>query len=181
MVWWRHVQSGDIVFVPAGTIHAIGPGLVIAEIQQRSDATFRLFDFNRQRELHPEHAAAVAHAGPASAQIASRRLTEARTLLIACPHFVLERIDLVPNSKWQINVTSETWLLVLDGHAQVGPMSLALGEAAFLEADRAVIQVGSSRFSGLVAYVGMAPRRGLLHALAGRAADSVAHAMGVLS
>ena len=58
-------MAGDVVFVPAGTIHAIGAGLVIAEIQQRSDATFRMFDFGRKRELHVANAVAVAAAGPA--------------------------------------------------------------------------------------------------------------------
>ena len=143
MVLWRHVRSGDVVFVPAGTIHAIGPGLVIAEIQQRSDATFRLFDFGRQRELHLDNAVAVAHAAPADAQTVSRRLTDARTLLIACPYFVLERIDLPANSIWELNAASETWLLVLDGHARVGPMDLYVGEALFLEADHAIIQAGA--------------------------------------
>jgi len=56
LVVWRSVSAGDAISVPAGTIHAIGAGLVIAEIQQRSDATFRLFDHGRQRELHIEHA-----------------------------------------------------------------------------------------------------------------------------
>jgi mannose-6-phosphate isomerase len=46
---WRTVFPDDVIFVPAGTIHAIGAGLVIAEIQQRSEATFRLFDHGRQR------------------------------------------------------------------------------------------------------------------------------------
>ena len=66
LVEWRAVSSGDTIFVPAGTIHAIGAGLVIAEIQQRSDATFRLFDFGRGRELHVDNAIAVADAGPAN-------------------------------------------------------------------------------------------------------------------
>ena len=47
LVVWQAVSAGDVIFVPAGTIHAIGAGLVIAEIQQRSDATFRLFDHGR--------------------------------------------------------------------------------------------------------------------------------------
>ena len=64
-VVWRTVFPDDAISVPAGTIHAIGAGLVIAEIQQRSDATFRLFDHGRQRELHIERAIAVADAGPA--------------------------------------------------------------------------------------------------------------------
>jgi mannose-6-phosphate isomerase len=49
LVMWRTVFPDDVIFVPAGTIHAIGAGLVIAEIQQRSEATFRLFDHGRQR------------------------------------------------------------------------------------------------------------------------------------
>ena len=89
MVCWHHVRSGDIVFVPAGTIHAIGPGLVIAEIQQRSDATFRLFDFGRQRELHVDNAVTVAHAGPAGAsdrvQASDRRQNVADRLPVFCP------------------------------------------------------------------------------------------------
>ena len=63
-VVWRNVSRGDVVDVPAGTIHAIGAGLVIAEIQQRSDTTFRLFDYGRSRTLHVEQAVAVADAGP---------------------------------------------------------------------------------------------------------------------
>ena len=68
LVVWQAVSAGDAIFVPAGTIHAIGAGLVIAEIQQRSDATFRLFDHGRGRELHIENAIAVADAGPAGIQ-----------------------------------------------------------------------------------------------------------------
>jgi mannose-6-phosphate isomerase len=52
LVDWRPAHTGDTTSVAAGTIHAIGAGLVIAEIQQRSDATFRLFDYGRGRELH---------------------------------------------------------------------------------------------------------------------------------
>ena len=59
LVQWRPVAKGDVVFVPAGTIHAIGAGIVLAEIQQHSDATYRLFDFGRQRELHADKAVAV--------------------------------------------------------------------------------------------------------------------------
>src|SRR5579872_6681680 len=80
---WRSVAKGDIIFVPAGTIHAIGAGIVLAEIQQHSDATFRLFDYGRWRQLHEDSAVAVADAGPAQAQIAPRRLTATRTALIA--------------------------------------------------------------------------------------------------
>ena len=85
LVVWQAVLPDDVIFVPAGTIHAIGAGLVIAEIQQRSDATFRLFDHGRQRELHIESAIAVADAGPADFRVQPNRLTDERTLLVSSP------------------------------------------------------------------------------------------------
>src|SRR5204862_5329422 len=94
LVQWHRVRKDDVIFVPAGTIHAIGPGLVLAEIQQRSDTTFRLFDHGRQREIHVDDAVAAANAGPAKCQSIPNRLSDARSVLVASPHFILERIDL---------------------------------------------------------------------------------------
>jgi mannose-6-phosphate isomerase len=159
LVQWRRVRKDDIIFVPAGTIHAIGPGLVVAEIQQRSDVTFRLFDHGRQRDLHVDNAVAAANAGPAECQCVPRRLTDARTLLVASPHFVLERIELSPKSNWELRAEHETWFLVLEGHARVGLMNAFVGETIFLEADRTGIKVGSDGLKGLLAYVG--PERSL--------------------
>src|SRR5450756_1713434 len=65
---WRSVKKGDIISIPAGTIHAIGAGIVLAEIQQRSDTTFRLFDYGRQRALHEDDAVAASDAGPVQIQ-----------------------------------------------------------------------------------------------------------------
>ena len=79
---WHPVHQGDVFFIPAGTIHAIGAGIVLAEIQQHSDATFRLFDYGRQRELHIENAVAVAMAGPREDQAPPERLSDARTVLL---------------------------------------------------------------------------------------------------
>ena len=61
---WRKVTAGDFIFVPAGTVHAIGAGLTICEIQQNSDITYRLYDYGRPRELHLEHGTKVSHLGP---------------------------------------------------------------------------------------------------------------------
>ena len=159
---WRSVAKGDIIFVPAGTIHAIGAGIVLAEIQQHSDATFRLFDYGRQRQLHEDSAVAVSDAGPARVQAGPRRLTTARTALIASPHFVLERIDLPANSGWVLNATRETWILMIEGHATIGPISASVGDAVFAETDRADLEVGPAGMSGLVAYPGPDPTMSLL-------------------
>ncbi len=154
IVVWRAVSSEDIIFIPAGTIHAIGAGLVMAEIQQRSDATFRMFDFGRNRELHAENAIMVADAGPAKSPVQKRRLTNERVLLVSDSHFVFERIDLTPNSTWCLEADRETWLLVVGGDARIGSFDVALGEAIFAQSDRVNICAGGTGMVGLVAYTG---------------------------
>jgi mannose-6-phosphate isomerase len=85
LVVWHAVSQGDSIFVPAGTIHAVGAGLIVAEIHQRSDATFRLFDHGRQRKLHVENAIAVADAGPAKFRVMPARLTALSTTKASLP------------------------------------------------------------------------------------------------
>jgi len=154
MVQWRPVRTDDVIFVPAGTIHAIGPGIVLAEIQQRSDVTFRLFDYGRQRGLHADNAVAAAHATPAPLQPEPEKLTEARTALVVSPHFVLEKIDLSPHSNWAIEAKKETWILVLSGDAAIGLTRASLGDAIFLDTDRAGIEVGPNGMKALLVYLG---------------------------
>ena len=65
---WVPARPGDTFFVPAGTIHAIGGGLALCEMQQHSDITYRLYDYGRPRELHLEHGdCGVAPGGRATA------------------------------------------------------------------------------------------------------------------
>jgi mannose-6-phosphate isomerase len=58
---WIPVRPGDTFFVPAGTIHAIGGGIALCEVQQYSDITYRLYDYGRPRELHLDHGVAVSN------------------------------------------------------------------------------------------------------------------------
>lgn len=154
IVHWHPVRPGDVIFIPAGTIHAIGAGIVLAEIQQRSDATFRLFDYGRERGLHIENAVAVATAGPCEIQSPPRRLSGARTALTVNSYFALEQIDLAPCSVWMLDAPKETWLLAIEGHAQLGSTRLEPGDAVFLEADHAEIEVGANGLKALLAYPG---------------------------
>jgi mannose-6-phosphate isomerase len=154
LVTWKTVAAGDVIFVPAGTVHAIGAGLVIAEIQQRCDTTFRLFDYGRQRDLDIENAVAVADAGPAGFQVQSSQLTDARTLLVASSHFVLERLGLKPNSERRLEVDREAWLLLVSGDARAGSFELAVGDGLFIQADGLDVHAGPNGMTGLVAYAG---------------------------
>ena len=154
LVVWQPAHPGDTTLVVAGTIHAIGAGLVIAEIQQRSDATFRLFDHGRGRELHIENALAVANAGPANFRVAPRRITDTRTLLASNSHFAFERIELAPNSIWCLEAELETWLLVISGSGRAGSFDVTTGDAIFAQSDRVSLRAGRNGLAGLVAYTG---------------------------
>jgi mannose-6-phosphate isomerase len=151
-VRWRPAHEGDATLVSPGTIHAIGAGLVIAEIQQRSDTTFRLFDYGRGRTIHVDAAVGAAKAERAGRQPALRKLTAARTLLVASPHFVLERLTVPAESVWQLNTSAETWLFILSGRGRVGAIDLGTGTAAFIDGDVTRITVGSQGLVGLIAY-----------------------------
>lgn len=92
-------KAGDCLFLPAGAVHALGPGLVIAEIQQSSDATFRLFDWNRvgadgkPRPLHIEQSLqAIDYSlGPLSVQKPTPTERSFAQRLVECDKFVLDR------------------------------------------------------------------------------------------
>ena len=84
---WLPARVGDTFFVPAGTIHAIGGGLVLCEIQQLSDVTYRLFDYQRkpERELHLEDSLALSILKPTP--------DPRRDLPVACEYFLTERLN----------------------------------------------------------------------------------------
>ena len=165
LVHWRPVVEGDVIYIPAGTIHAIGAGIVLAEIQQHSDATYRLFDYGRQRELHEDNGVAVAHPWPLRAPCHPTQLTAERTILVASRHFVLERVELPAGSSWALLAEPETWMLVLDGHAAIGLAAASVGEAIFVAGGRTSIEVGSGGLKALVAYPASRPVASLLQRL----------------
>jgi mannose-6-phosphate isomerase len=96
-------RPGDCIFLPAGTVHAVGGGVLFAEVQQTSDATFRLFDWNRRgaqgnlRQLHIEEAMACIdwERGPVNPLRATAFAAggKARQLLVRCPYFTLEYVQ----------------------------------------------------------------------------------------
>jgi mannose-6-phosphate isomerase len=86
-------RAGDTFFTPAGTIHAIGGGLALCEIQQFSDITYRLYDYGRpDRELHLDHGIRVSRLGSHDGSAVRKRLSESRELLAECQYFRTERL-----------------------------------------------------------------------------------------
>ena len=83
---WKRPSKGDFIYNPAGTIHALGPGLTVLEIQQAVDLTYRLFDYGRPRELHLDEAADVVRPGPHHNAL-DTKVDGGSRLLVDGPHF----------------------------------------------------------------------------------------------
>jgi mannose-6-phosphate isomerase len=149
-------RAGDCVLVPAGTVHAIGAGVLVAEIQQMSDATFRIYDWERvgsdgrPRELHPAQALESIDfsLGPVDPiRVEAESIAEGtRERLAACPYFALERFRLTGSMRIGRN-DRFTILIALGGGFDVGhdvgsaPTRLSFGETLLLPAILGACQV----------------------------------------
>ncbi len=89
MIDWRRAKADDFVYNRAGTIHAIGAGLTIVEVQQNVDCTYRLYDYGRPRELHLNAGLAAAELGPHTDARDGRVAPTDNRLLVDGPHFRL--------------------------------------------------------------------------------------------
>ena len=83
---WRKPAVGDFIYNPAGTMHALGPGLVVLEIQEAADLTYRLYDYGRPRPLHLDEACDVVEGRPHEHRL-DTRVGKTSMLLVAGPHF----------------------------------------------------------------------------------------------
>ncbi|WP_419806278.1 type I phosphomannose isomerase catalytic subunit [Terriglobus sp.] len=111
------VQRGDMVFVDAGTVHAIGPGVTLLETQQTSDTTFRLYDYGRPRELHLEEGVAVSRAETRAGKVAPVAIAQG-TRLIQERYFTVDRFALRAGESLQLDdaVGKPHCLTVLQGN-----------------------------------------------------------------
>jgi len=132
---------GDCVFIEAGTVHALGAGLVIAEIQQASDTTFRLFDWNRvdaegkPRPLHIEQSLATIDfsRGPVAIQQPTATAETGRERLVDCDKFVLDRCTLKRKQSLGGDECFHV-IVVIEGAIEINGNPLAIGETCLLPA-----------------------------------------------
>lgn len=130
------LSVGDAVFVPAGTVHAIGGGLLLFELQQSSDTTYRLYDWGREgRELHLDQGLAVSDLGPAAPQTPARPLPDGAERLVECDHFVIDRAQLPEGASLDIDPTGR-WsaVHVVSGSASVADLDVVAGDTAMVPA-----------------------------------------------
>ncbi len=140
------VHKGDVFFIRAGTLHAIGKGMLIAEIQQNSNTTYRIYDYGRvgkdgrPRELHVEKAKDVTSLCPAEPYPSSPEEQHdgyTSKLLSSCEYFTTKLLSVETKAALEADNTSFHSLLVLDGEGQVscdGATPFKKGDSIFIDA-----------------------------------------------
>lgn len=116
-----NVKKGDVYFIPSGLVHAIGAGILIAEIQQNSNITYRVYDYNRRqpdgtlRQLHVEQALDVIERTDPEAMEVRRE----GDIIAACEFFTVRALDLRGRAKLAVTNKSFAHLLCVEGEANV--------------------------------------------------------------
>lgn len=129
MLVWHPVKAGDFFYIPANTVHAIGGGCSIIEIQQNSDITYRLFDYGRPRELHLEQGIAVARGEPHDARF-RRHIPAGDIGLVDGPYFRLDQVEGLPSAAQAARYHGCLLVIPREGTAHVEDEPVAPGQCA---------------------------------------------------
>ncbi len=140
MLNWLDVHSGEMIYVDAGTVHAVGPNSIIIETQQNCDITYRLYDYGRPRELHLERGLAAIREKTHAGRIEPRSV-KCHQELICSPCFIVEkhRIEAPVSLEAEPGKSSVQVLVALEGGAVVEcdgfqPLTFTRGEAVIIPA-----------------------------------------------
>ena len=150
---WVPVKAGDFYYAPSGTVHAIGAGLTIIEIQQNSETTYRLYDYGSDRELHLEDGVAVADLEPYRPIPAPGPAGAGRTILVEGPKFVLERWS-GGDRPVALPAGVTGWLVPVRGRGEVAGVAWQAGECVTVQGRETV--AASADADLLFAYPGTA-------------------------
>ncbi len=129
---WTEVSPGETYFIPAGTVHAIGAGIALCEIQQNSDITYRLYDYNRDRPLHLEQAAQMAALGHHPGKSIPCDVAEGVQCVVECPYFRTYLAAISGHRKAQPRKfdgpLGSRFLIVLEGAGMVNGLPVSAGQ-----------------------------------------------------
>lgn len=146
-----NVRKGDVFLIPPGTVHAIGAGVLLAEIQESSNVTYRVYDYGRigkdgkQRELHFEKAAEVMNMMPETDVRQKSRMVHyytscSREMLCRCKYFEVERIQTTIGCSFTVLDTSFQIIMCIDGEGSIEtvgmepPLLFRKGDCMFIPA-----------------------------------------------
>jgi len=127
---WHPVKRGDFFYIPAGTVHAIGAGVSLIEVQQNSDITYRLYDYGRPRELHLDEGLAVAHGAPYPPALRRSVPDRGAMALVDGPLFVLDQIEGAPEPGCAARYPDALLVIPREGVVTVAGETVAPGGCA---------------------------------------------------
>lgn len=139
---WKPVKAGDYFYIPAGTVHAIGAGITLVEVQQYADITYRLYDYGRPRELHLDDGVAVSAARP----YADLRYGQAagNMSLVGGPHFWLSHVEDMAGIESLPNGSS-IWVVPLEGELEISTGFAGVGECLLVDSRDEITMVPGAR------------------------------------
>ncbi|NNC53650.1 MAG: class I mannose-6-phosphate isomerase [Erythrobacter sp.] len=127
---WRDVAANDFLYVPAGTVHAMGPGLTLVEVQQSTDITYRLYDYGRDRPLHLEEAVESAIGGEHPKELRRAIDPSSTQMLVEGPWFSVAQVAGGRISEVRNNSEGAVQVIPLDGYCVIGGLKVASGSSA---------------------------------------------------
>jgi mannose-6-phosphate isomerase len=130
MLTWHAVKAGDFFYIPANTVHAIGGGCSIIEVQQNSDITYRLYDYGRPRELHLEEGMAVAKGEPYDMSRHQVLPPSGDVALVDGPYFRLDRLHGLPDEDITARYRGALLVIPREGIARVADEPVEPGQCA---------------------------------------------------
>ena len=145
MLVWHNVRAGDFFYIPANTVHAIGAGVSLIEVQQNSDITYRLYDYGRPRELHLDEGLAVAKGEPYDLALSGHVVPTGTQRLVSGPYFVLDRVEGPVGDEPAAEYPAALLAIPRSAGVTVEGRPVAVGECALVDAIGSLeIEVGAT-------------------------------------
>lgn len=134
---WKPVAAGDFMYCASDTIHAIGGGLTVIEVQQNSETTYRLYDYGSDRELHLDDGIDVADPNPYVPVAPPLEIETGRTIMVEGPKFVLERWK---GGEHVVNLPAGKtgWVIPITGSGSVADVAFKAGECVTVTGSESV-------------------------------------------
>ena len=128
---WLDVVPGDMVYVDAGTLHAIGPGMTLLEVQQTCDVTYRLYDYGRPRELHLKEGLAALKLDTRAGKVKAHH-RDGYTRLIETEYFIVDLFELPAGQAYEMEMEGTGCIAGIRGKGAVNETRFTAGEAVVI-------------------------------------------------
>lgn len=138
---WMPVKRGDVIYIPAGTIHSIGKGIALCEVQEISEITYRMYDYGRPRELHLDKAIQSCNLDVHPNKIVPIILGNDSRRMVACSHFLADLLTLEKSYALSSDPAKPFMLIILEGTGKLGKEPFKAGDGWLIPAGAASLKI----------------------------------------